>query len=123
MITRDATWVRLNTKGRGKAYRFDKNLIQLCEGITRLLKANRKRGDVYVWATLDDFLGAVYALILAFHNSPPFKYRPKSQIIETRTVVKRARSVWVAGKIRTQGKWMSGFCFNNALFRLSAVYH
>lgn len=27
------------------------------------------------------------------------------------------------GSVRTEGKWTAGFYFNNALFRISAVYH
>lgn len=119
----DTMWIQLSPKTRGKAYRFDQKLIQLSQSITALLKSNKQRDDAHVWATLDDFLGAVYALILAFHNTPPFKNRPRGQSIDSRVVLKRAKTIWVSRNIRTRGKWIAGFYFNSALFRLASVYH
>jgi hypothetical protein len=60
-------------------------------------------------------------LILSLHNKPPFKHRPHK--IDPRAVLKRARSIGQAHMIRTSGKWLAGFHFNSAMFRLSSVYH
>jgi hypothetical protein len=37
-------------------------------------------------------------------------------------VAKRAFKI-AAGSVRTDGKWIAGFYFNDALFRTAAVYH
>ncbi len=42
--------------------------------------------------------------------------------IEIDAVEKRAKKI-AAGKLRTDGKWIAGFYFNNALFRTAAVQH
>ncbi len=69
--------------------------------------------------SLDDFLGAVYALIQAKrHDFTDRADRP----IEIAAVEKRALQI-AAGRVRTEGKWIAGFYFNNALFRTAAVYH
>jgi hypothetical protein len=69
--------------------------------------------------SLDDFLGAVYALIQAKRHD--FTDRP-DRPIEIAAVEKRAVQI-AAGRVRTEGKWIAGFYFNNALFRTAAVYH
>jgi hypothetical protein len=69
--------------------------------------------------SLDDFLGAVYALILAKHHHFADRVdRP----IDITPVAKRAARI-AAGRVRTNGQWIAGFYFNNALFRTAAVYH
>jgi hypothetical protein len=122
-MTENEKLIRLEPQKRVAEHRFDQELIGLSQGITQLLRSNRKRRDVHVWATLDDFLGAIYALIFAFHNKPPFKSRPRGKTIDTRVVIKRARAVSESHNIRRQGAWVAGFHFNSALFRLDAVYH
>lgn len=114
-------WVELDSNGKSKSSRFDRDLIGFGQQIATLLTSAKVKQSVYAVATLDDFLGAIYALILAFHNDPPFKYRPRK--IDPQVVLDRARSIGKAHKIRMTGKWMAGFHFNSALFRLSAVYH
>ena len=37
-------------------------------------------------------------------------------------MVKRAENV-ADGTVRTSGKWLAGFYFNSALFRIAAAYH
>ncbi|HVS89310.1 MAG TPA: hypothetical protein VHF01_13955 [Candidatus Acidoferrum sp.] len=69
-------------------------------------------------ATLDDFLGVLYALIFAKHNN----FEERSGPIEVPAVVKRAENV-AEGTVRTSGKWLAGFYFNSALFRIAAAYH
>jgi hypothetical protein len=114
-------WVKLNSNGRSKSSRFDPELIGFGQEIANLLTSTKVKQSVYTVATLDDLLGAIHALILTFHNDPPFKYRPRK--IDPQVVLDRARSISKAHKIRMTGKWMAGFHFNSALFRLSAVYH
>lgn len=67
---------------------------------------------------LDDFLGSVYALIRAKNHS----FTDRTGPIDIAAVEKRAQMI-AAGKVRTDGKWVAGFYFNNALFRTAAVYH
>lgn len=92
-----------------------------CGGqILTLLKSSTAQKNCFLVATLDDFLGAIYALIFAKHNTPPFENR--SGPIEVPVVLKRAENV-AAGSIRRSGKWLAGFHFNSALFRIAAAYH
>lgn len=116
-------WIGLDVKSKTRACRFDSALVELGGRVSTLLMSKKTQSNDFAIATLDDLLGAIYALILAFHNSPSFKYRSKGQCIDPRAVLKRARSVKQAGGVRTTGKWMAGFHFNSALFRLAAVYH
>jgi len=70
---------------------------------------------------LDDLLGAVYALVLARNHG----YDDRLHALDPRdihAVSVRARDISI-GQVRTEGKWTAGFCFNNALFRISAAYH
>ena len=120
---REASWIGLHSQSTSKACRFDRDLIELGERMTALLSSTKAQQNDFALATLDDLLGAIYALILAFHNDRTFKYRPQGQKIDPRAVLKRARSIAQAHRIRTGGKWIAGFHFNSALFRLSAVYH
>lgn len=90
------------------------------ERIAKLIESPKSQSTHYLVAMLDDFLGAVYALILATHNKPPFKERTGP--IEVPVVLKRAKQV-AGGKVRMAGAWFAGFHFNSALFRLAATYH
>ncbi|MCI0724733.1 MAG: hypothetical protein L0338_38090 [Acidobacteria bacterium] len=114
-------WIELETNSRSKVSRFDGDLIGFGQRIAILLGSAKVTKSVYALATLDDFLGATYALILAFHNDPPFQY-PRGKA-DAQVVLDRARSIAKAHNVRMNGKWMAGFHFNSALFRLSAVYH
>ncbi len=69
-------------------------------------------------ACLDDLLGVVYALIFARQQG----FVNRSSIpIEVDKVVVRAQDV-AKGRVRVDGKWMAGFHFNSAIYRLAAVY-
>ncbi len=68
--------------------------------------------------SLDDFLGAVYALIQAKQHG----FTDRTAPIDITAVERRARMI-AAGKVRLDGKWIAGGYFNNALFRTAAIYH
>jgi len=72
-------------------------------------------------ASLDDLLGAVYSLIYARSHA----YDDRQQALDPKDIqAVRIRAMDVStGKVRTEGKWTAGFYFNNALFRISAIYH
>ncbi len=70
-------------------------------------------------SSLDDFLGAIYALIRAKKKN--FQDRP-GRGIKIKPVALRAARIAV-GHVKTDGLWIAGFYFNNALFRIAAVYH
>jgi hypothetical protein len=72
-----------------------------------------------VESSLDDFLGAIYALIRAKKKN--FQDRP-DRPIKIKPVAQRAARI-AAGDVKTDGLWIAGFYFNNALFRTAAVYH
>jgi len=97
-----------------------KELSDFGNGIVTLLQSPKARGNNYLVATLDDLLGAVYALILSQCTVHPFVAR--SGPIEIQAVLKRAEDV-AQGTIRTSGNWLAGFHFNSALFRIAATYH
>ncbi|MGD0789630.1 MAG: hypothetical protein ABR898_16775 [Terracidiphilus sp.] len=87
--------------------------------IGNLLTAPAVRTNPDLAGSLDDFLGATYALIQAKqHDFSDRVARP----IEVDAVKKRASQI-AAGSVRTDGKWIAGFYFNDALFRTAAVYH
>jgi hypothetical protein len=98
----------------------DKELADYGVRILRLLQSSQAQKNHYLIATLDDFLGVLYALIFAKHNNRPFEGR--SGPIEVERVVKRAENI-AEGWVRTSGNWLAGFYFNSALFRVAAVYH
>jgi len=87
--------------------------------ISRLLAALAVTANVDVESSLDDFLGAVYALIRAKQEN--FQDRPCRRI-KVKPVAQRAARIAV-GHVKTGGLWIAGFYFNNALFRTAAVYH
>jgi hypothetical protein len=68
--------------------------------------------------SIDDLLGAVYALIQAKHH----QFKDRDHPINITPVAQRAGRM-ASGHVRTNGQWIAGFCFNNALFRTAAVYH
>ena len=93
-------------------------LLKLSGRIAALLEFADAQKDKYLRDTLDLFLGAVYALVLAKYGT--YDHRPKPT--QPDKILIRARDV-ESGWIRLDGKWMSGFHFNSALFRISSVYH
>ena len=86
--------------------------------IASLLQTTKARSSPDLLGSLDDFLGAVYALLYAKQHD--FVDRPGP--IEIQAVLKRAEEI-EAGQVRPCGPWMAGFHFNSALFRTAAVYH
>lgn len=98
----------------------NKGLADYGARILNLLQRAQTQQNHFLLATLDDFLGVLYALIFAKCNNRPFTER--SEPIEIQAVVKRAEHV-AKGRVRTSGNWLAGFHFNSALFRISATYH
>ena len=96
----------------------DKKLADYSERIFKLLQSPQVKKSPFFVATLDDFLGVLYALIYARHN----EFAERTGPIEVPVVVKRAKDVG-EGTVRTSGKWLAGFYFNSALFRIAAAYH
>jgi hypothetical protein len=75
--------------------------------------------DINAVGLLDDLLGAVYSLIHAKHHD--FQDRTDKPI-EIKVVQNRASQIQ-NGDVRIDGKWIAGWHFNSALFRIAAVYH
>lgn len=96
-----------------------KILSTYADRIGKLLNSYRDTSSSELTACLDDLLGGVYALIYAKQND--FRDRP-SLPIEIAAVTVRAEQL-AKGLVRTDGKWMAGFHFNSALFRISGTYH
>jgi hypothetical protein len=87
--------------------------------IGKLLKEPSILANPDLAGSLDDFLGAVYALIQAKHH----KFADRAgRPIDIKPVAQRAVRI-SKGIVRTDGEWIAGFYFNNALFRTAAVYH
>ncbi len=86
--------------------------------ISKLLTALSVQADPDLAGSLDDFLGAVYALIQAKQQG----FADRTGPIQISAVAKRAQMI-AAGRVRTDGKWIAGFYFNNALYRTAAIYH
>lgn len=96
------------------------NLFHASGRIVALLVQANVGANHSLQGTLDDMLGVIYSLILARHFG--FKDRPVGSAIDVGVIAARAHDV-ANGKVRLDGKWMAGFHFNSALFRLSATYH
>jgi hypothetical protein len=94
-------------------------LARCARRIGQLLAAPAATANADVESSLDDFLGAVYALIRAKHEK--FQNRPGRRIA-IKPVAWRAARIG-SGNLKTNGLWIAGFYFNNALFRTAAVYH
>jgi hypothetical protein len=97
----------------------DEQLASYGKRILKLFRSSQAQKSHYFVATLDDFLGAVYALVFSQCNVRPFVSR--SGPIEIATVIKRAEDI-ANGTLRTFGNWIAGFHFNGALFRIAASY-
>lgn len=98
---------------------IEAHLIQCASRIGRLLAVPAVNANPDVESSLDDFLGAIYALIRAKKKN--FQDRPGRRI-NRKPVAQRAARI-AAGHVKTDGLWIAGFYFNNALFRTAAVYH
>ena len=85
--------------------------------IAYLLKA--RPTDPHLRDTLDLFLGALYAIVLAKEGGFVDRVNKSTQLEAITTRVARLGE----GNFRPDGKWMAGFHFNSALFRIAAVYH
>jgi hypothetical protein len=94
-------------------------LASCARRISQVLKAPAVTANAEAQSSLDDFLGAVYALIRSKQEG--FRDRP-GRPIAIRPVAQRAARI-AAGNLKTDGLWIAGFYFNNALFRTAAVYH
>ena len=94
-------------------------LASCARRIGHLLAAPAVTANADVQSSLDDFLGAVYALIGAKKNN--FQDR-SGRRIKIEPVAQGAARIAV-GHVKTDGLWVAGFYFNNALFRTAAVYH
>src|SRR6267378_5710466 len=112
----ETPWVLLAPKGKDKSSRFDEELIDFGGRLAELLNSGKAKRNDCALATLDDLLGAVYALIFAMHKEPSFKNRPIGQRTDPHVILNRARAIAKSHRIRTTGKWMAGFHFNSALF-------
>jgi len=99
--------------------RVYKALASFAGRIAKLLSEPTVQADPNLTGSLDDLLGAVYALILAKHGD--FADRT-NRPIEIAAIRKRAEQI-EKGEVRIDGKWMAGLHFNSALFRAGAVYH
>src|SRR5947209_13766219 len=98
--------------------RYYSALAKLAERIDILLVHVEIQADANVVSSLDDLLGAIYSLVLARQYC--FDDRP-DRPIQLDVVSRRARQVR-DGDVRLDGKWIAGWYFNSALFRLAAVY-
>ena len=87
--------------------------------VESLLSQKKVRTSADMIAALDDFLGALFALLFARQSS--FQDRMK-QPIEVDAVVRRSRQL-SKGEIKSTGPWIAGFHFNSAIYRLAAAYH
>jgi hypothetical protein len=96
-----------------------RSLAHLAGRIATLLDNPVATSNTELFSALDDFLGAVYALIFARRGG--FKER-RDQAPEHEPPRTRARQL-EKGEVRVDGAWMAGFHFNSALYRLAAVYH
>lgn len=92
-----------------------KSIASFASRIAVLLSKPDIKSDDDQTGVLDDLLGAVYALILAVEDG--FVGKPGKSEKEPPTT--RAKQV-ASGQFRTDGNWMAGFHFNNAMFRISA---
>src|SRR5437016_3265642 len=98
---------------------IDSALSAYAGRIWQLLSAPAVCRNLDLAASLDDFLGAVYALIFA--KQANFADR-LGRSIDIKAVKLRAGQL-AAREVRVNGLWMAGFHFNSALFRTAAVYH
>src|SRR5690348_15911882 len=87
--------------------------------IAALLETQAASSNAELFSTLDDLVGALYALVFAHRGG--FTER-QNQTQELEPPRKRARQL-ERGYVRIDGVWIAGFHFNSALYRIAAVYH
>lgn len=98
---------------------IESKLAEAARRIGLLLSESIVSNNKEMSSSLDDFLGTVFSLIQAKHYN--FQDRTNRQI-DIKPVGSRAFQIG-KGKVKTDGLWVAGFYFNNALFRIAAVYH
>lgn len=96
-------------------------LSELAGRLADLLERPALQLQPSLLACLDDLLGAVYSLMYATYHGYVDRIQPLGSN-DVANVLVRARDM-SNGRLRSDGKWTAGFYFNNALFRLAAVYH
>jgi hypothetical protein len=94
-----------------------KTLVGSASRIVKLLQAADAVSHDDLVGALDDLLGAVYASISAREEG----FKGKRGASEFAVALDRAKDV-VNGETFADGNWMPGFHFNNAMFRISAVF-
>lgn len=95
-------------------------LTDFARRLETLLNKPKVKTNVHAQSTLDFLLGALYGLSLAALDG--YEHRPKGKKPDFEPLVNRT-ALLVKGEVRLDGKWMAGFHFNSALFRLAAIYH
>jgi hypothetical protein len=113
-VSTTSTVIEINLKDR-----TFKQLAAFANRVSMLLGRAPVRRSPHALATLDDLLGVIYALVLAKREGYVDRTKRPIQISAVQT---RANQIG-SGQVRVDGKWMAGFHFNSALFRLAAVYH
>ena len=94
-------------------------LAAAAQRIGALLTLQKVQADADMSACLDEFLGAIYALVFAKQRHFADRVgRP----VDPRAYSSRAEQL-ARGEVRIDGKWMAGFFFNSAILRIAAVYH
>jgi hypothetical protein len=87
--------------------------------IATLLGKRRVQSSPHMIAALDDFLGALFALLFARQGK--FVDRTR-QPIEVDAIERRAMQLADAA-IKSEGPWLAGFHFNSAIYRIASAYH
>jgi hypothetical protein len=95
-----------------------RTLADYARGIRDLLSKPAAGSSPELAGSIDDLLGAVYALIQAKRHH----FKDRDRPINIKPVAQRAGRI-ASGHVRTDGQWIAGFYFNNALFRTASVYH
>jgi len=94
-----------------------KELARCASRIVPLLESAHNKGDKDMIAIFDDMLGVVYALI----DAHKLNVSGKTGESDYSAIEKRSKQLR-DGEVRRVGNWMAGFHFNNAIFRISAVF-
>src|SRR5689334_12318504 len=85
--------------------------------VATLLGKRRVQSSPHMIAALDDFLGALFALLFARQGK--FVDRT-SQPIEVDAIKRRATQLADAA-IKSEGPWLAGFHFNSAIYRIASA--
>src|SRR5262245_51529709 len=87
--------------------------------VGKLLTEPGIQSDDGATASLDLFLGAIHAFLLAQHAG----YRDRTSRAPKTSAVQVLAGQIHRGRLRDAGVWLAGFHFNSGLMRLSAVFH